>query len=125
MNRDATAGFTLLEVLVALAVLAIVVTSVFQLHATTLGLVERSRTATRAPRLADGVLTRIARELPEPDTLNGTLDESDGGWTWQATVTPIDKLVAEESKVRLYRVSATVFFNGDAEWTGVRVCVLP
>ncbi|MBW2583428.1 MAG: prepilin-type N-terminal cleavage/methylation domain-containing protein, partial [Deltaproteobacteria bacterium] len=57
--RRAT-GFTLLEVMVAMAIMAIVLVSVYRMHAQTLAMNTANRFYTQAPMLAQGKLAQLA-----------------------------------------------------------------
>ncbi len=59
IKRRAT-GFTLLEVMVAMAIMAIVLVSVYRMHAQTLAMNTANRFYTQAPMLAQGKLAQLA-----------------------------------------------------------------
>jgi len=58
-GRRTAGGFTLLEVMVAMAIMAIVLVSVYRMHAQTLAMSAAVRFYTRAPLLAAGKLAQL------------------------------------------------------------------
>ena len=63
-SADPRAGFTLIEVVVALALLAIVMTTVFQLQSSALSNLARADEGERAAIIADGLLAQLATVQP-------------------------------------------------------------
>ena len=104
-------GFTLLEVLVALAILSIAVVTVIQLFGQGLRLLKVSGDYQRAVLLAD----QKAREV---ETVRESLEsgqEDRFEWERRVTVTPVpDELtVASARPMRLYRVTVQVRWSGN------------
>lgn len=86
------AGFSLLEVMVALAIMAIVLVAVYQMHAQTLSMTAISGFYTEAPLLAQRKLAEIeqAGESLGPDA--GDFGEDFPGYRWTVAV---EAVVAE------------------------------
>lgn len=120
-NRN---GFTLLEVMVALSILAGVMVTVFGLHGRTLFLVDRARSEITAPLLARGIMAKQMRELPEPAALSGTFSAFPD-MEWKSSVVPVSGLVAEEEKERIYRIRVEILKNGVAVWDLTAACGVP
>lgn len=103
-------GFTLLEVLVALAVLTTVLVALIQAGAQRADGVSYLRDRTLASWIASDRLTamRLDAAWPAPGTLDGTVDMAEREWHWRADVrdTP-------EEAVR--RVEVTVRARPEAE----------
>ena len=80
-------GFTLLEVMVALCILAIVLLSVYRLHSQTISMSIESRFYTQAPLLARSALTRWeeARKL-EMMSDQGDFGKEFPGYQWKISV---------------------------------------
>ena len=103
-------GFTLLEVLVALAILSVAVVSMIQLFGQGLRLLKVSGDYQQAVLLAD----QKAREV---ETVRGGVEagrEGDFEWERRATVTPVPEelTVVGLVPVRLYRVTVQVRWGG-------------
>jgi general secretion pathway protein I len=104
------AGFTLLEVLVALVVLATAVTAILQLFGGGLRLARSAGDHADAALLASAKLADL-----EPGPLTeGTTEGTDGPYHWtrrvalQPALLPVEPGSAEGSRLRLARVSVEV-----------------
>jgi prepilin-type N-terminal cleavage/methylation domain-containing protein len=111
------AGFTLLEVMVALGIMAIVLTGVYRLQAQTLTMSLESRFYTQAPLLARSALTRYeetARREQRPlASDNGDFGREFPGYAWKITVdeAPSQALGADISR-DMKRIQVLVSLNG-------------
>ena len=88
-----TAGFTLVEVLVALAVIAIALTAVMQNFGQSVDTTVALRERTLALWLAQNHLAEhyVAHSWPLPDTTDGTIQMAGREWRWrQRVVTTAD-----------------------------------
>lgn len=81
-------GFTLLEVLVALAIFALVAASVLGVSARTLQNAARLEDKTLAMWIADNQLTtmQLASEAPATGNQEGQVDFANRQWQWQSSV---------------------------------------
>ena len=103
-------GFTLLETLAALVVLAIALTSLFSAHTSSVRATHAGGDYTRAQMLADSLLaqTQISRAQPRAMS-SGQLDK----FRWKVTARPAEALVApgptaQERQWTLYRMRVEV-----------------
>lgn len=91
-------GFTLLEVMVALSILAIVLLSVYRLHSQTISMSIESRFYTQAPLLARSALSRW-EEARKPEMMSdqGDFGKEFPGYQWKISVedTPSPALGAQ------------------------------
>ena len=112
--RRRHAGFTLLEVLVAFAILSVAVVAVIQGFAQGLRLLKQAGDHQQATLLADQKL----REVVAP--VEGQKDEgAEGGFRWERTTTVVDApdlaRARETAPWRVYRVAVRVHWGeGDA-----------
>ena len=114
-------GFSLLEVLVAFIIVALVVTALFRLFGGALGNASAAEEWTRALLVAQSRLELAASVQPLAETTDaGT--EADGRIAWRTTVVPyvaadadadVERL-SQSMPTRLYRVSVDVRFPGVA-----------
>lgn len=97
-------GFTLIEVVVAMAVVALGMMAVFRVVQDTVNNSAYLRDRTFATWIADNRLTelRLGSELPSVDQTEGEVEFANQAWRWQATVsqTPVDDLRRIDIRVR-------------------------
>jgi general secretion pathway protein I len=114
-------GFSLLEVLVAFIIVALVVTALFRLFGGALGNAAAADEWTRALLVAQSRLTLAASAQPLRETTDaGT--EADGRIAWRTSITPYVppdpnpdlERASESMPTRLYRVTVDVRFPGAA-----------
>lgn len=101
---DRTRGFTLIEVVVALAIVGVGIFAVFKAIGETATNVERLRDATFAEWIADNRLTemRLTGQMPSVDETGGDVDFAGRRWHWTANVsqTPVEGLRRIDLSVR-------------------------
>jgi len=108
-----TAGFTLLEVLVALSIAAIGIAMVMQVFGGSLRNVDRADHYLRALALAESLLATAGteREL-ESGTESG---EAEPGFRWEiAMAEVVDETLPDDMPLRLFDVEATVAWDDGA-----------
>jgi len=115
-------GFTLLEVMVALCILAIVLLSVYRLHSQTISMSIESRFYTQAPLLARSALTRW-EEARKPEMISdqGDFGKEFPGYQWKISVTdaPSPALGAQFAREML-RIDVLVALNNGEYSYGFR-----
>ena len=79
-------GFTLLEVMVAMAVLAIVLATVFKLQSSTINLSEAAHFKGIAPFLAQQQISALEQNGFDPDDLSKEFEGSYWGYTWSCDI---------------------------------------
>jgi general secretion pathway protein I len=110
-------GFSLLEVLVAFVILALVATALFRLFSGALVNASAADDYTHAVLVAESVLAEAAAAKPLVETTNtGSADEGRIAWTTNVTqytppgVSADAQRAADAMPTRLYRVTAEVTF---------------
>lgn len=97
-------GFTLIEVVVAIAVVALGLMAVFRVVHATVNNAAYLRDRSFATWIADNRLTemRLGNELPSVDETEGDVQFAGQDWRWVATVsqTPVDDLRRIDVRVR-------------------------
>lgn len=117
MTAGGRRGFTLLEVLAAVAILAIALVGVYRLHAQTIVMQTRARFDALAPLLAREALdTRTVEELAQMGGDGGDFGEALPGYTWQVTAAEVESELLGDVAPELIRLDVTVGFN-DGELT--------
>ncbi len=114
-------GFTLLEIMVAMAIIATVLVTVYRMHAQTISMNFISRFQTTAPMLAKKVLTEI-----ETKTVDNLVDDSgDFGkefsdYKWQFSVKEVESDDLGEIAKDLKQIEVTVSLNEDEDVYTIR-----
>jgi len=105
-------GFTLLEVLAAVAILAIALVGVYRLHAQTIVMQTRARFDALAPMLAQEALNaRTVEELARIGEDSGDFGDALPGYTWQVTTGEVESELLGDVAPELIRLDVTVGFN--------------
>ena len=111
-KRIQITGFTLLEIMVAVSIIAIVFISVFKMHTQTISMSSDVRFYTTAPLLAQSRLAEY--ELKSVDDLSddsGGFGEEYPGYSWQVSVNDVESEVLEDTAKDLKRIDVSVSFN--------------
>jgi general secretion pathway protein I len=121
-NRKTASGFTLLEVMVAMAIMAIVLVSVYRMHTQTLTMNSAARFYTQAPMLAQ---SKLAQLEAEPSSIitgdSGDFGDKFPGYSWSITTDEISSEVLGEIGADLKRIDMMVSFNTDEYTYNVRI----
>ena len=110
-------GFTLLEVMVAMAIMAIVLVSVYRMHSQTLTMNTANRFYTQAPLLAQSKMAQMesgGTEIIAGDS--GDFGEEFPGYRWNVTVEDVSSEALGEVANDLKRIDLMVSYN-DNEYT--------
>ena len=120
IERRAT-GFTLLEVMVAMAIMAIVLVSVYRMHSQTLAMNTANRFYTQAPMLAQSKLAQLesgASEIIAGDS--GDFGDKFPGYSWNVSVEEVAIEALGEVANDFKQIDLTVSFNGNEYIYNVR-----
>ncbi len=106
-------GFTLLEVMVALSIIAVVFVSVFNMHAGTIDLAETEKFYAAAPSLAAEKMALIGRDMTGYSGKSGGFGEAYSGYGWRceiddAPVSEDSEIFDEETKEKLKKITLEV-----------------
>lgn len=103
-NPRSSRGFTLVEVVVALAIVAVGMLAVFKTIGDTVNNVSYLRDRSFAAWIADNRITeiRLSGEMPSVDETDGDLEYAGRRWHWTANVaqTPVEGIRRVEVRVR-------------------------
>ena len=109
-HRDT--GFTLLEVLIAMAIMAIVLVSVYRLHSQTLTMTTANRFYTQAPLLAQSKMAQLqaaSSDLGSGDS--GDFGDKFPGYAWSVSTEDVSSEALGEAAENLKRIDVTVSLN--------------
>ena len=105
-------GFTLLEMMVAVSVIAIVLLAVYRLHSQTLLMNLSARFYTVAPLLAQKKLADIeldsVKELAEG---SGDFGEEYTGYSWEVKINDVESEQLKSTADKLKRIDIRILFN--------------
>jgi general secretion pathway protein I len=111
-NPQHVSGFTLLEVLIAMAIMAIVLVSVYRLHSQTLSMATASRFYTQAPLLAQSKMAQLeatASDIVSGDS--GDFGDQFPGYGWSVSTEDVSSEILGEAAEDLKRIDVTVTLN--------------
>ena len=110
-RKQSITGFTLLEVMVAMAVLSIVLVSVYRMHSQTLTMNTAARFYTQAPLLAQkkmAEVTTTSSEIFASDS--GDFGEDFPGYSWQVSANDVSSELLGEVADDFKRIDVTVAY---------------
>lgn len=107
MMRTRSQAFTLVEVMVALAIIALSLTAVASKMGRMIDTSNSMRERTYASWIAQNKITelRLANVIPEVTATSGELDYANSTWDWRA-------VVSESGIENLYRVDVSISYAG-------------
>ncbi|MBC2715524.1 MAG: prepilin-type N-terminal cleavage/methylation domain-containing protein [Desulfobacteraceae bacterium] len=107
-------GFTLLEVMVSVSIIAIVLVSILRLQGQTISMNETIRFYTIAPLLADSKVSEI-RLYPSDFDLSSSGDFGDDypGYTWNVQIDEMKIDVIESAELNLKKIDLVISLNDD------------
>ena len=106
-------GFTLLEVMVAVSIIAIVLISVFRLHTQTLAMNGNVRFYAVAPMLAQSKMAEIESSSSEElSDDSGDFGDDHPGYSWAVSVLDVESEILEDTAKDLKQIDLTVSFEG-------------
>ena len=108
MKRSHTSAFTLVEVMVALAIIALSLTAVAAKMGRMIDTSNAMRERTYASWIAQNKITelRLANVIPEVTATSGEVEYANNTWDWRA-------VVSESGIENLYRVDVSVSYAGN------------
>jgi len=107
-------GFTLLEVMIALAVMSIVLVSVYRMHSQSLTMNTAARFYTLAPLLAQNKMAELETLSSGgfPDD-SGDFGEQYPGYSWRTSLAEVSAEVLGEVADDLKRIDLTISYNNN------------
>lgn len=110
-NRD---GFTLLEVLVSLAIMAFVLIAVFKMHAQSISMQSAGRFYTTAPLLLQAKLSEFKTiPLEELASDSGDFGENYPGYTWEFRLEDVESEALGTVAEQLKKLNLTIALGQD------------
>lgn len=119
--RVAQGGFSLLEVLVAFAILSLALGVLLQVFATGLRNESLAEEYSQAAQYAESILAAYGRETPLGEgTREGSINDR---FSWRGTVSAYGEGLPDPEKMRMraFRIQVEVFWNGSTQTRSVRL----
>ena len=110
-------GFTLLEVMVAMAIIAITLVTIFGSHSQSLSLANEAKFSTTAALLAQSKMAEI--EVVDPEDLvsdSGDFGETFPNYYWNLTVQDISFVGADEVLSYLKQIDLNLFYGEQRQY---------
>ncbi|MFH2063849.1 MAG: prepilin-type N-terminal cleavage/methylation domain-containing protein [Pseudomonadota bacterium] len=105
-------GFTLLEVMIAFSIIAIVITTIWGLHSKTVLLSLNTQFDTQAPFLAEEKMSQLSTKKIENDEMEeGDFGEYFPGYTWKSSVSKIESETLGTLAEKVKKMEVFIGFN--------------
>ncbi len=108
------AGFTLLEIMVSISIIAIVLVAVYRMHTQTISMNTSVKFYSTAPLLAHGKIAEL--EINPSNELTddfGNFGEEFPGYRWSVSIDDIESNFLGTTSEDLKKIDVTVSFNND------------
>lgn len=113
-NLKFKTGFTLLEVMVAVSIIAIVLVSVYRMHAQTISMNSRVRFYATAPILAKMKMAETeSKSLKDMADDSGDFGDEFPNYRWNITLEDVDSSALDTVSEDLKKIEVIVSFNND------------
>ena len=113
-NQQPDSGFTLLEIMVAVSIIAIVLVSVYKMQAQTITMNYAARFYATAPLLAQLKIAEVEIEnLGESADDSGDFGDEFPGYRWNVVIDDIDSELLGNIAENLKKIDVNVSFNTD------------
>lgn len=113
-NAKPAFGFTLLEVMLAVSIIALVLVSVYKMHAQTIVMNFAANFYTTAPLLANGKIVEFeTKPLDELEEDSGRFGDEFPGYSWNVAIEDVESEALGNIAKDLKKIDVTVSFNDD------------
>jgi len=114
-------GVTLLEVMVALGIVAIVLVAVYRLQMQSIAMEGIAQFHTRAPLLAQQLVVEIELQAPDfPAADSGDFGEDYPGYTWSLETTDVETFTDASGQALLKQIDLKIELNRDEDFFTLR-----
>ena len=113
-SRHISKGFTLLEIIVSISIIAVVLTAIYRMHFQTISTNQIARFHVIAPLLAQKRMALIER-ASFADVANGSGDFGDKfpGFTWSESINDVESEILGNVASDVRKFDVTVSFNNE------------
>lgn len=110
-------GFTLLEIMVAMSIVAIVVTSVLKMHSQTISMNNSAIFHTTAPLLAQKKMAEIEldsiNKFTNPSDSDGDFGDRFAGYKWTVSIDDVESDILGSTANDFKKIEVVVIFGND------------
>lgn len=120
MTAVGTRGFTFLEIMICISIIAIVFTGVFQLQAANISLADSMRFKMTAASLAQNRLTQVILVGRVESESDGVFDEPFSDFSWKCVIgsyEPTDADLLTDKRVKRLKLVTMTVSRGSREFT--------
>lgn len=109
-------GVTLLEVMVALGIAAIVLVAVYRLQAQSIAMERIAQFHTMAPLLAEQLVAEIEIQAPDyPQAETGNFGDDYHNYTWEFETRDVDAYTDSSGRALLKQIDIKIHLNNDED----------
>ena len=113
-NLQSDFGFTLLEIMVSVSIIAIVLVSIYKMQAQTISMNYEARFYATAPLLAQFKMTeQETKSLEDLTSDSGNFDDDFPGYSWSMAVDDVESEALGNTAKDLKKIDVTIFLNND------------
>ena len=113
-NLQSDFGFTLLEIMVSVSIIAIVLVSIYKMQAQTISMNYEARFYATAPLLAQFKMTeQQTKFLEELTGDSGNFGDNFPGYRWSMAVDDVESEALGDTAKDLKKIDVTIFLNND------------
>ncbi len=114
LKIEPAAGFTLLEIMVSISIIAIVLVTVYRMHTQTISMNTSVKFYTTAPLLAHGKIAELEiNPLNELTDDSGNFGEEFAGYRWNVSIEDVESKFLGVTGEDLKKIDVTISFNND------------
>ena len=114
LKIEPAAGFTLLEIMVSISIIAIVLVAVYRMHTQTISMNNSAKFYTTAPLLAHGKIAELEiTTLNELTDDSGNFGEEFAGYRWNVSINDVESKFLGATGEDLKKIDVTISFNND------------
>ena len=113
-KRQPDFGFTLLEIMVAISIIAVVLIAVFKMHSQTINLNLATRFYSTAPLLAQNKIAELeTTSLNDQMTESGNFGDDFPNYSWSVSMDNIESEILGAVSESLKKIEVTISYNND------------
>ena len=114
LKIEPAAGFTLLEIMVSISIIAIVLVAVYRMHTQTISMNASVKFYTTSLLLAHGKIAELEKTTSNELTDNsGNFGEAFPGYIWKVSIEDVESNLLGTTGKDLKKIDVTISFNND------------